>query len=538
MLLTTEPTLQLPRISFLTKSEAVLTQALSFLPRYYACVCGHEELVRYLLANGACSTYFNMLDTKWKGKSVVVLRHPLINLVAFGVLLQYLPQEDLEEDGEQGEAIIANAELFLGTVVQALVEAEKASVLMVTYEEVAWFEESFLFVVQAEELATPALSQLIVGYRDPRLPAQKWLQAQWVVLFLHPSRKCSRDLRKGQSEGDNSSFAACSSQMTPAGVKRVFLPDSSQFGHSLFPLSQKQFPTLVATFPASEAVDLSTQDFQESRQLPALALFVHSSFPLGPAPSCLSSMLQEVHNYRNLVSSECTQIWSVVEVKCSLCVVGIQALAEMDRWREVLSWVLQYYQVPEKLPPKVLELCILLYSKMKEPGAVLAVVDAWLQDPDNQGLPEYGSLAELHVLRVLLPLGRLSEAEGLAEYSAAFSEDQREKVLQAIHTAKQQHTQEHLSSQEQQKLNQEGSFSCKLMSLLRLLRQLWGSVTSHLLSQRFKKSLLAALILCLLVLQFDPATPSSLPFLYQLTQLFRRIQKATLSRLYPLALRD
>lgn len=47
---------------------------------------------------------------------------------------------------------------------------------------------------------------------------------------------------------------------------------------------------------------------------------------------------------------------SIVEVKCSLCVVGIQALAEMDRWREALSWVLRYYQVPEKLPPKVLEL--------------------------------------------------------------------------------------------------------------------------------------------------------------------------------------
>ncbi|XP_036037993.1 peroxisome assembly protein 26 isoform X1 [Onychomys torridus] len=229
---------------------------------------------------------------------------------------------------------------------------------------------------------------------------------------------------------------------------------------------------------------------------------------------------------------------TVVEVKCSLCVVGIQALAEMDRWREVLSWVLQYYQVPEKLPPKVLELCILLYSKMKEPGAVLAVVDAWLQDPDNQGLPEYGSLAELHLLRVLLPLGRLSEAEGLVEGSAALSKEQREEVLQAIHTAKQQRTQERLSSQEQQKLSQEGSFSWKLMSLLRLLRQLWGSVSSHLLSQPFRKSLLAALILCLLVLRFDPATPSSLPLLYQLAQLFRRIQKATLSRLYPLALRD
>lgn len=32
---------------------------------------------------GARSTYFaNMLDTKWKGKSVVVLRHPLVRLSA------------------------------------------------------------------------------------------------------------------------------------------------------------------------------------------------------------------------------------------------------------------------------------------------------------------------------------------------------------------------------------------------------------------------------------------------------------------------
>uniref|UniRef100_A0A6I8NJY8 Peroxisomal biogenesis factor 26 n=1 Tax=Ornithorhynchus anatinus TaxID=9258 RepID=A0A6I8NJY8_ORNAN len=38
---------------------------------------------------------------------------------------------------------------------------------------------------------------------------------------------------------------------------------------------------------------------------------------------------------------------SSAEVKCSLCVVGIQALAEMDRWREVLPWVLRYYPGPE-----------------------------------------------------------------------------------------------------------------------------------------------------------------------------------------------
>uniref|UniRef100_A0A8C6ZU26 Peroxisomal biosis factor 26 n=1 Tax=Nothoprocta perdicaria TaxID=30464 RepID=A0A8C6ZU26_NOTPE len=49
---------------------------------------------------------------------------------------------------------------------------------------------------------------------------------------------------------------------------------------------------------------------------------------------------------------------SSAEVKCSLCVVGIQALAEMNRWREVLPWLLQYYEAPEQLPAKVLELCV------------------------------------------------------------------------------------------------------------------------------------------------------------------------------------
>ncbi|XP_031700664.1 ankyrin repeat and BTB/POZ domain-containing protein 1 [Anarrhichthys ocellatus] len=134
-------------------------------PLYYACLCGHEELVQYLLANGAkceantfdgercmygslnesvrrllkdykcisvramqrddfnyflhmlleqgphsdvkflvhgqiftahrCilsarSEYFtDMLESKWKGKTLITLKHPLINPSAFGAILQY-----------------------------------------------------------------------------------------------------------------------------------------------------------------------------------------------------------------------------------------------------------------------------------------------------------------------------------------------------------------------------------------------------------------------------------------------------------------
>ncbi|KAM8863593.1 ankyrin repeat and BTB/POZ domain-containing protein 1 isoform 2-T2 [Spinachia spinachia] len=134
-------------------------------PLYYACLCGHEELVQYLLANGAkceantfdgercmygslnesvrrllkdykcisvramqrddfnyflhtlleqgphsdvkflvhgrmftahrCvlsarSEYFtDMFETKWKGKTLITLKHPLVNPSAFGAILQY-----------------------------------------------------------------------------------------------------------------------------------------------------------------------------------------------------------------------------------------------------------------------------------------------------------------------------------------------------------------------------------------------------------------------------------------------------------------
>ncbi|XP_049738051.1 peroxisome assembly protein 26 isoform X1 [Elephas maximus indicus] len=287
---------------------------------------------------------------------------------------------------------------------------------------------------------------------------------------------------------------------------------------------------------------------------------LRSSEPVhaAPAPSPAVVLLEEaadllvVHLDFQAALETCERAWrslasdvqaeehagTSLEVKCSLCVVGIQALAEMNRWQEVLSWVLQYYQVPEKLPPKVLELCVLLYSKMQEPGAMLDVVSAWLKDPDNQSLPEYRALADLHLQRVLLPLGRLSEAEELVADSVAFCEEQWLDALQAIRMARQQQKHEHPGSEEAQKPNQADSFSPKFLSLLMLLRRIWDCAVSHVFSLPFKRSLLAAVIFCLLVVKFDPASPSSLPFLYKLAQIFHRIRDAMFSSLYRLPVQD
>ncbi|NWW73419.1 PEX26 protein, partial [Climacteris rufus] len=235
---------------------------------------------------------------------------------------------------------------------------------------------------------------------------------------------------------------------------------------------------------------------------------------------------------------------SFAEVKCSLCVVGIQALAEMNRWREVLSWVLQYYHVPEHLPPKVLELCVLLYSKVGEPQVMLEAGGSWLSEHSNQSLPEYGSLLELYVAHVLLPLGRFEGAEELVRGCGALDGERRLACLGTIgHSrcrwARQEQTRS--AAEEQQDPATEsvlGALSQKLLTMLTLLRRALRSMSSHFYLLPYKKMLLATFLLYLVVVRLDPASPTSLPFIYKLVQLFRQAWAAVLSPIHRPPIRD
>ncbi|NWI46956.1 PEX26 protein, partial [Picathartes gymnocephalus] len=232
------------------------------------------------------------------------------------------------------------------------------------------------------------------------------------------------------------------------------------------------------------------------------------------------------------------------EVKCSLCVVGIQALAEMNRWREVLSWVLQYYQVPEHLPPKVLELCILLYSKVGEPQVMLEVGSSWLRARSNQGLPEFGSLLELYLAQVLLPLGLFEGAEELVRGCAGFGSEQQLAFLSTICDSRcrwAQREEARLAEEEQQDPATEtvlGVLSQKLLTMLTLLRRALRSMSNHFYLLPYKKMLLATFLLYLVVVRLDPASPTSLPFIYKLVQLFRQAWAAVLSPIHRPSLRD
>ncbi|XP_066175523.1 peroxisome assembly protein 26 [Sylvia atricapilla] len=235
---------------------------------------------------------------------------------------------------------------------------------------------------------------------------------------------------------------------------------------------------------------------------------------------------------------------SFEEVKCSLCVVGIQALAEMNRWREVLSWVLQYYHVPEHLPPKVLELCILLYSKVREPQVMLEAGSSWLRAQANQRLPELGSLLELYLAEVLLPLGLFEGAEELVRGCAVLDSEQQLALLGTVRESRRRWTQReetHSPAEEQQEPATEtllGVLSQKLLTMVTLLRRALRSMSNHFYLLPYKKMLLATFLLYLVVVRLDPASPTSLPFIYKLVQLFRQAWAAVLSPIHRPPIRD
>ncbi|NWR12905.1 PEX26 protein, partial [Paradoxornis webbianus] len=235
---------------------------------------------------------------------------------------------------------------------------------------------------------------------------------------------------------------------------------------------------------------------------------------------------------------------SFAEVKCSLCVVGIQALAEMNRWREVLSWVLQYYHVPEHLPPKVLELCILLYSKVREPQVMLEAGSSWLRAQANQRLPELGTLLELYLAEVLLPLGLFEGAEELVRGCAGLDSEQQLALLGTVRESRRRwalREETRSPAEEQQEPATEtllGVLSQKLLTMLTLLRRALRSMSNHFYLLPYKKMLLATFLLYLVVVRLDPASPTSLPFIYKLVQLFRQAWAAVLSPIHRPPIRD
>ncbi|XP_061494538.1 peroxisome assembly protein 26 isoform X2 [Rhineura floridana] len=189
---------------------------------------------------------------------------------------------------------------------------------------------------------------------------------------------------------------------------------------------------------------------------------------------------------------------------------------------------------------------ILLHGKVEEPRVMLEVSRDWLCCSANQHLPSYGLLVQLHLLHVLLPLGHFAEAEELIRGCKALSKEQqveahesiKEKKLQWLQNEEEEEgriPEEHSEMGWKQQLD---SVSQKVLTILTQLGRVLGTLAGIPCSIPYKKVLLAAFMLCLIVVRLDPASPASLPFLNRLIRLFHQAQLAAFSPHYRPPIQD
>ncbi|XP_020374710.2 peroxisome assembly protein 26 [Rhincodon typus] len=221
------------------------------------------------------------------------------------------------------------------------------------------------------------------------------------------------------------------------------------------------------------------------------------------------------------------------DTKSCLCIIGIQALAELNQWDQVLGWVLEIYEIPEKIPARILQMCIILYSKVGEPGQVQKAVDSWLKrctSPSPLGCGS-GLVLELYLLHVLLPLGLYTEAEELIQGTALLTEQQRGPALQVIQNRRPQQPEQDSAGSRCQ-LAADSSQQCHPVhnSLFKTLQQVL------MLSWRFlhlvpvRKLFLAALLAYMLIVRLDPASPAALPWVRSLHNVIRQMWKTMFAR--------
>lgn len=219
------------------------------------------------------------------------------------------------------------------------------------------------------------------------------------------------------------------------------------------------------------------------------------------------------------------------EVKEGLCILGVQALAELDQWPGVLSWVLRQYQRPEEIPATIMQMCILLYAKVGHETAIQEATRTWLFCPATVGLGAYRTVAELYLLCVLLPLGRTDDARQLVlgeVGSRAFSEDQRRLALEVV-TEKEN---ESLETPDGSSRSPSpvvpvptsppgGALMAKLGAMLRLLcRSL--SLSSSAGGFPLRRLCMAMVLVYILVFRMNPALPSAYLWISKLLQVLKQ----------------
>ncbi|XP_072177629.1 peroxisome assembly protein 26-like [Diadema setosum] len=155
----------------------------------------------------------------------------------------------------------------------------------------------------------------------------------------------------------------------------------------------------------------------------------------------------------------------------SVCILAMQAYAELDRWDQVQPFLLSCYGEISKLPPKIVLMCILLFSKVRNFAAAEAFSAQWLRAQNGWSMNQYCSVLELYIKRVYLTQGRWRQAREYVEANDVLSPDRKMRYLKFL-TEMQQQQPKNGAGDGSEKCSRPGNI---LLSLFQKLRSFFVS---------------------------------------------------------------
>ncbi|XP_013408271.1 peroxisome assembly protein 26 [Lingula anatina] len=147
---------------------------------------------------------------------------------------------------------------------------------------------------------------------------------------------------------------------------------------------------------------------------------------------CLDLCQEVVDEVNNLGSGESSSIY-----RESCCMLAVQAYAELNKWEEVLPYVTALYAGIEGCPARIVQLCILLHSRVQDFTTCSAIASIWLKLPENHKDPLYAAMADTLVQFVLVPQGRWDSIEPFLNTCLGLEKTQKEGLLSKYQKRKQ-----------------------------------------------------------------------------------------------------
>ncbi|KAH9507460.1 hypothetical protein Btru_058149 [Bulinus truncatus] len=110
--------------------------------------------------------------------------------------------------------------------------------------------------------------------------------------------------------------------------------------------------------------------------------------------------------------------------------LSIQALAETDKWHQVVDFIVGTYGSIDLTPPRIIQVCILLHAHVKEYPSCHNIMKAWLNNPHNLSHCQCSKVIRIYAHHILCPTGSYEILQEIIESCQSLSDYDKSALLQ------------------------------------------------------------------------------------------------------------